>query len=93
MNPDLISVDPDPLKAGKAGKVCYDFSGAPEELSSVTLQITWDPSGYVQSVVCTRTEPCQPIAGGVPKTAEGVTIVDQTGPSADYQGTVSPSSP
>lgn len=91
MSNDYITVDPDPLRAGKAGKVCYDFAGQPEEISSATLEITWDPSGYVQSVVCTRAEPCQPIQGGVPKTAEGVSIVDQTGLSADYQGTVSPS--
>lgn len=90
MNPDLISVDPDPLVAGAAGKVCYDFTDVDEEITQVELRITWDPSGYVQTVICTRAEPCQPIQGGVPKTAQGVTIEDLTGPAADYQGTVSP---
>ena len=92
MTPNLISVSPDPLVAGKTGTVCYDFDGADDDVNQVTLIVTFTcsppPSPSPLSIVLTREEPCTTI--DVPKTAQGVTIVDQSGNSADYQGTVSP---
>lgn len=85
--PNYITVDPDPLDGGQPGKVCYDFQGQPSHVTSVTLQITWncDPTQH-QTVTIQRSAGCVTI--DVPK-CPGVTITDDTGISADYQGTIS----
>lgn len=85
----LISVQPDPLTAGKPGTVCFDFDAVDDDVTQVELVITWDPNPPPpQTIVVTRAEPCRTI--DVPKAARGVTIEDQSGWSGDYQGTVSP---
>lgn len=85
-----ISVSPDPLQAGAKGKVCYDFDLVDPSVNQVQLVITWDPPQNPASITVTvsRAQPCVTI--DVPKAARGVTIVDQSGASGDYQGTVTP---
>lgn len=88
MNTLRISVSPDPLVAGQVGKVCYDFTGL--SITSVELTITWDlPGGKVIKQVETVTldSPCVTVP--VPPTAGGVSIIDGSGNSPDYAGSVS----
>lgn len=90
MSPDCITVSPDPLDAGKTGKVCYDFDLIDPTVGQVQLEIAWDPPQNPATITVTvsRSQPCVTI--DVPKAARGVTIVDSSGNSADYQGTVTP---
>lgn len=83
-----ISIDPSSPKAGSTYKVCYDFSGLPSNVTSVTLHIynappqPGDPQvvevmrGSSGSVFCSTVST---LAGGV-----GQTIEDTSGNSNDY---------
>jgi hypothetical protein len=81
--PDRITVNPDPMEAGKSALICYDFTGLTS--TSVQLSFTWDPAGSPSSLELTSDDPCQTIT--VPE-ANTVLIVDESAQSADYGGAV-----
>ena len=86
--PGRITVNPDPLVAGQAGEVCYDFSGLSRQ--QMDLEVSWQVVGQgtvVATVSPTQGVPCVKVV--VPAGAFAVRISDGNGPSDDYVGTVS----
>lgn len=88
VEPIKITVSPDPLVQGQSGKICYDFDK--EDPDPVTLEITWFTlsGSTVQTINVTRSNPCETVQ--VPSDAVSVTIADQSGGAADYNGSVQP---
>lgn len=81
----LITVDPDPPKAGEDLKICYPDPGTP----SITLDIDWTPAGLHPPTVTISFPPgCATIS--VPATATEIEIVDPTGGSDPYTSAVTP---
>lgn len=81
----LITVNPDPPKAGNDLEICYQGTG----LSQITLDIDWTPSGLSPTSVTISFPPgCATIA--VPATATEIEITDPTGGSEAYASNVSP---
>jgi len=86
--PDYITVNPDPPVCGQALSICYDPHGS--GMSSIKLDITWDPPGEPTSVTINLNAepPCTTIT--VPTTAKSVEITDPTHASAPYASSVLP---
>lgn len=85
-----ITVQPDPLVEGQPGKVCYDFAGS-GATGTISLDITWTLIGggtSTETVKVTAAEPCADVTP--PANCTGVNIVDTSGASTDYGGSVSP---
>lgn len=85
----FISVNPGPPDAGRAGKLRNDLSGRDDRVTSTRVRIASEPGCVTQTLTLTAAEASQQIPV-VPLSARGVTIVDLSGDSGDYQGTVSP---
>jgi hypothetical protein len=75
---ERITIDPDPAKAGKNAKICYDFSGL--SLTSVTVKIDYKPDSIPDSEVeLTPEAHCATVK--IPPGATGGFLIDQSGNS------------
>lgn len=79
--PHLISVNPDPPKAGQPVTICYDFREGDPDPALLTVEIDVPGGTNSQSIELTKAEPCETIA--IPAGATGLLITDPYGPSAD----------
>ncbi len=87
---ELISVNPDPMQAGRKAEVCYDFSeGA---TSPVTVTVTFVTGGQNVQVPITFENQDGKRCKTIDVPVDGLTyqIVDDTGQSDDCSGLVDP---